>query len=171
MFLLLREKRISKVYPPRARDTCFAASKAGSLTRFLLRQFRRSASVNSVAEDAPYEKTLRSVSFVVHATRGVIRDQTARRKAMMVLLGIALFLLLAGSTFLAPFLNPREHLGWALTFWIVCVWLTLTSMLLALLDLLKVRAAGRAAERSLRQRYERPAGADQPANDLDDRKV
>lgn len=109
----------------------------------------------SVAEDGPAEKPLRSVSFAVHATRGIIRDQTTRRKTMFVLLIVALILLFLGSTFLAPLLNPREHLGWALTFWIVCVWLTLTALLLALFDLLALRTAGRAAERALQQGFSR----------------
>ena len=110
-----------------------------------------------MAENAPEEKPLRSISFVVHATRGVIRDQTVRRKTMFVLLLVALVLLFSGSTFLAPLLNPRKHLGWALAFWIVCVWLTLTALFLALFDLLMARIAGRAAQRALREGYARPA--------------
>jgi hypothetical protein len=106
-----------------------------------------------VAENAPEEKPLEPVSFIVHATRGVIRDQSTRRKTMSVMLVIALVLLAAGSTFLAPVLNPREHLGWALFFWITCVWLTLTSLLLALFDLLMLRVTARAAERKLREEY------------------
>ena len=134
----------------------------------LLRRFGGSASIISVAENAPEEKPLRSISFVVHATRGVIRDQTVRRKTMFVLLLIALVLLLAGSTFLAPLLNPRKHLGWALAFWIVCVWLTLTALFLALFDLLMARRAGRAAQRALRDGYARhstPASSDTHPNE------
>ena len=108
----------------------------------------------SVAENMPDGKPLRSTSFTIHATRGVIRDPAARRKMMVVLLALALILLLAGSTVLAPVLNPREHLGWALAFWIVCIWLTLTALLLALFDLLMVRSAARAARRELSQNYE-----------------
>ena len=101
-------------------------------------------------ENAPGEKPLHSVSFVVHATRGVIRDQSVRRKVMCILLGGALLLLLGGSTFLAPVLDPREHLGRALTFWILCVWLTLTALFLAVFDMLMLRLAARAARRELR---------------------
>ena len=104
-----------------------------------------------MAENSPEQKPLRTVPFVIHATRGVIRDQTTRRKTMFVLLVIAMLLVFAGSTFLAPYLNPREHLGWALLFWLACVWLTLTALLLALFDLLALRIAGRAAERQLRE--------------------
>ncbi len=72
---------------------------------------------------------------------------------MCVLLGAAVLLLFSGSTFLASFLNPREHLGRALLFWIVCVWFTVTALFLALFDMLMVRVAGRAARRALRHDY------------------
>jgi protein-S-isoprenylcysteine O-methyltransferase Ste14 len=101
----------------------------------------------------PDQKPLRSASFVVHVTRGVIRDQNMRRKAMLALLVVALLLLLSGSTFLAPLLNPREHLGWSLFFWLSCVWLTLTALLLALFDLLIVRVQARKARRALNQEF------------------
>jgi uncharacterized membrane protein YbhN (UPF0104 family) len=74
---------------------------------------------------------------------------------MFTLLIVAMILLFAGSTFLASFLNPREHLVRALFFWSACVWLTLTALLLAFFDLLMVRKAGRAAERALRENYSR----------------
>ena len=102
---------------------------------------------------APDEKPLRSVSFVVQVTRGVIRDQSTRRKAMLALLAVALLLLLAGSTFLSSILNPREHLGWSLFFWLTCVWLTLTALLLALFDLLIVRIQARKARRALGEEF------------------
>jgi ABC-type multidrug transport system fused ATPase/permease subunit len=136
---------------------------------FLLRALDGSATMPSVAENGPGEKPLRSVSFAVHATRGVIRDQTTRRKTMFVLLVTALVLLFLGSTFLAPLLNPREHLGWALTFWIVCVWLTLTALLLALFDVLILRAAARRAQRALRESYARNQGAQASAASPNDK--
>ena len=119
-------------------------------------------------ENSPDEKPLKSVSFITHATRGVIRDQTIRRKAMFMLLVIALVLLFAGSTFLAPLIDPREHLFRALFFWFVCAWLTLTAMLLALFDMLMVRAKARQEQRALREEFsdgrDRGAGADNEAN-------
>lgn len=89
---------------------------------------------------------------MIHASRGVLRDQRTRRKVMVILLALALLLLILGGTFLAPFLNPREHLVWSLCFWIVCIWLTLTAMLLAIFDLLMVRLEARRAERALREK-------------------
>jgi uncharacterized membrane protein len=105
-------------------------------------------------ENLPDEKRLRTTSFVVHATRGVIRDQTARRKAMLFLLALALLLLIAGFTFLQPALNPREHPWRVILFWVACIWLTFTALLLALFDLLILRLQARRAERALREKFE-----------------
>jgi len=105
-------------------------------------------------ENLPDEKRLRTTSFVVHATRGVIRDQNTRRKAMLVLLMLALLLLISGFTFLQPALNPQEHPWRVILFWIVCIWLTFTAMLLALFDLLVLRLEARRAGRALREKLE-----------------
>ena len=117
--------------------------------------------------DEPPEKTLRSVSFAVHATRGVIRDQTARRKTMFVLLVVALVLLFAGSTFLHSILNPRAHPVWFISYWLVCGWLTVTAILLALFDLLVVRAQARKAERLLHGKVPEAENTDSPRSTID----
>jgi protein-S-isoprenylcysteine O-methyltransferase Ste14 len=104
----------------------------------------------SAVSDVPEEKPLRTTSFFIHATRGVIRDQTTRRKTMFVLLVVALVLLFSGSTLLHSILNPREHLGLFIFYWLVCAWLTLTAMLLAVFDMLVIRAHGRKARQILR---------------------
>jgi MFS family permease len=100
-------------------------------------------------------KQLQTTSFVVHVTRGVIRDQKTRRMAMVIVLSAALVLLIAGLTILAPLLNPHEHPWRVIIFWLVCIWLTLTAMLLAIFDLLAVRLEARRAERRLREQIER----------------
>ena len=104
--------------------------------------------------ESPEEKRLQTASFVVHATRGVIRDQRTRRKAMVVLLALAVLMLLAGFTVFQSVLNPREHPWFVILFWIVCVWLTFTAFLLAIFDLLMVRAEARKAQRALREKLE-----------------
>jgi hypothetical protein len=111
----------------------------------------------------PEEKQLQTTSFVVHATRGVIRDQGTRRKAMLILLAIALLLLISGFTFLQPALNPQEHPWRVLLFWIVCIWLTFTALVLALFDLLVVRLQVRRAERELRERLKSDAAKSSPS--------
>ena len=97
------------------------------------------------------EKKLRALSFVVHATRGVIRDQKVRRRTMFTVLVAALGLLLAGSTFLQAPLNPREHPLGFLLFWIACGWLTLTALLLAIFDVLMLKSESRKTHRALRE--------------------
>jgi protein-S-isoprenylcysteine O-methyltransferase Ste14 len=88
---------------------------------------------------------------MIHATRGAVRDQNTRRKAMFGLILAALVLLFSGLTFLASTLNPHEHPRWFILFWIFCLWLTLTAMLLAIFDLLMVRLEGQGAQRRLRE--------------------
>ena len=102
--------------------------------------------------NSPQEKQLQATSFIVHATRGVLRDQRMRRKAMVALLGIAVLLLIAGLTILQPLLNPHEHPWFVIFFWIACVWFTLTAALLALFDLLLLRLEARRIQRELREK-------------------
>ena len=98
---------------------------------------------------------LRIVSFAIHSARGVIRDQSTRRWVMFITLLVAMLMLFCGTTFLQPLLSSREHPGWFLLFWVTCGWLTLTAFLLALFDLLMVRAQDRAARRILREKLDR----------------
>lgn len=97
----------------------------------------------------PSPEKLPSASFIVHATRGLIREQRTRRMVMMGLLVIALLMLVAGSTVLQDTLDARQHVGRFILFWVGCAWLTITALLLALLDLLMVRAQGRAEQKAL----------------------
>jgi len=73
---------------------------------------------------------------------------------MFILLLVALVLLFSGTTFLQTTLNPREHPVWFVLFWIVCGWLTVTALLLAIFDLLVVKLEARRAQHSLRKHLE-----------------
>lgn len=75
--------------------------------------------------------------------------------AMLAMLACAFVWLAAGLTILAPLLNSREHPWRVIIFWLVCVWLTFTALLLALFDLVAVRLEARRAERRLREQIER----------------
>ena len=108
----------------------------------------------------PNEKHLRFVSFAIHATRGLLRDQNFRRKTMFMVVVAGLLLLFAGSTFLAPLLDPHRRPGWFIFYWVVCAWITVTAALLAVFDLLILRAKGRAEKRSLVQKISTPPEAD-----------
>jgi uncharacterized membrane protein len=105
----------------------------------------------------PEEKNLETVSFVVHATRGVIRDQKTRRKAMVFCLALAVLMLLLGFTVFQSAMNPREHPWFVILFWVACVWLTFTALLIAVFDLLIIRMEARRAQRALRERLEADA--------------
>ena len=103
-------------------------------------------------EPRPKQPHLRIVSFALHSARGLIRDHSSRRWTMFIVLMIAMVLLLAGTTFLQPFLSPREHPAWFILFWLACAWLTFLALLLAVFDLLALKIQGRAARKILREK-------------------
>jgi uncharacterized membrane protein YeiH len=96
----------------------------------------------------PKNKSFWMLPFVVHATRGVIRDQNTRRWTMFGTLLVALLSLFAGSTLLQSLLCA--HPVWFVLFWFFVAWLMVTAILLGLFDLLIVRAEARHAKKSLR---------------------
>jgi len=98
---------------------------------------------------------LRILSFAIHSARGVIRDQSTRRRVMFTTLVMAMLMLFFGTTFLQTLLSPREHPGWFILFWVACAWLTLTAFLLALFDLLMMRAQDRTARKIFREKLDR----------------
>jgi len=108
-------------------------------------------------------KQLRTTSLVLHMTRGIIRDRKTRRAAMLVAVFVAIVLAICGATFLAPFLNPREHLLRFGVFWFACAWTTLLALLLALFDVLIGRVEARAEERDLKKRFSVTENVDPPA--------
>jgi protein-S-isoprenylcysteine O-methyltransferase Ste14 len=85
-----------------------------------------------------------------------------RRKTMFVMLVIALVLLFCGSTFLQSALNPRDHPGWFILFWVACAWLTLTALLLSVFDLLMLAIEARKAQRTLDKKLSQTATPDSP---------
>ncbi|HEV2841749.1 MAG TPA: hypothetical protein VGW39_10520 [Chthoniobacterales bacterium] len=95
------------------------------------------------------KKKFRVVPFSIHATRGLLRDERSRRKTMAFSLLVAVVMLVAGLTVLRPWLNPQEHPWRFIFFWFACAWETLLVLLLALLDLLLVRAQARAARKAI----------------------
>lgn len=106
----------------------------------------------------PSDPKLRPAPFAVHATRGIIRDRGMRRKAISALLALALLMVIAGATFMQEALNPREHFGWFALYWLACGWFTFTALLLAVFDLLLVRAESHAARRLLREQMRSTSG-------------
>lgn len=68
---------------------------------------------------------------------------------MAILLLGALGMVALGLMALGPWLDPQVHPARFFLFWFGCGWLTLTALLLALLDLLIVRAEARRLSKTL----------------------
>ncbi len=90
--------------------------------------------------------------FTVHATRGVLRDAKMRRRAMALLVVLALAMVAVGLFATGQWLDPHEHPARFLLFWFACGWLTVTAVLLAFLDMLILRGAARREREALRER-------------------
>ena len=96
---------------------------------------------------------------IILITRGIMFDSRSRRWAMFVLLMVALVMLFVGSTFLAADIAAPLPF---LVYWGVCAFLTFAALLLALWDLLLLRAAGRQERRRMEKRM---LDHDEEAND------
>ena len=114
-------------------------------------------------EPVSQEKKLRFVSFAAHAARGLVREHQTRRKTMFAVVLIALVMLFCGATFLAPMLDPQTRPGWFIFYWAVCAWVTMTAVLLAVFDLLLVRAQERAARHALATKFSSPENPEDEA--------
>jgi hypothetical protein len=110
-------------------------------------------------ETRPPKKSFWMVPFTIHATRGLLRDERSRRKTMGISLVVTIAMLGAGLTVLRPWLNPHEHPWRFILFWFACAWETLLVLLLALFDLLLVRAQARAARKAFREEFLAEAGS------------
>src|SRR3712207_1311766 len=106
-------------------------------------------------DDRPTEKPLRTASFSAHVARGLFRDQRTRRIAMGVLLGLAVLMIVIGSTVLEEWLAQHGRLLWFILFWMACGWLTVTALLLAVFDILMIRMQARQARRAFRDELKR----------------
>ena len=107
------------------------------------------------------------VPFTVHATKGLLRDQRSRRKTMAISLVVAVVLLVAGLTVLRPWLDPHEHPWRFILFWLACAWETVLVLLLALFDLLLIRAQARAARKAFQENLSKGSISAPPNGDGD----
>ena len=95
------------------------------------------------------------MKWILLITKGLIREQHARRQCMFSLTLAALVGLLLGSTLLQGWL--REHVLMFVLYWAGIAWLTLAVALLALFDLLLLRSAEKKERRLLKQMLVRAA--------------
>lgn len=102
-------------------------------------------------ETRPPNKSFWMVPFTIQATQGLLRDQRARRAIMAICLVVVLVIVVCGLTLFRSWLDPHEHPVRFILYWLACGWQTILVLLLALLDLLLVRAQARAARKALRE--------------------
>ena len=100
-------------------------------------------------ETRPTQKRFEMAPFTIHATRGLLRDQKMRRIMMAISVALSVIMLVAGLTIFRPWLHPHEHPWRFVLFWFACAWQTVLAVLLALLDILLVKAEARAARKAL----------------------
>jgi len=102
-------------------------------------------------ETRPPEKRLEMAPFTVQVTRGLLREPKMRRIMMAVSIALAAVLLVIGLAGLRSWLEPHEHPWRFILFWLSCGWITVTALLLALLDMLLVRAAAKRSRKALHE--------------------
>ena len=91
------------------------------------------------------------VSFILLMSKGILRDRLMRRRALFGVVLAALFLLGVGVLGLDEWLCTHPVIF--LLYWGACLWLTLTSMLLAFYDMLLVRQEVLEERRRLKSRF------------------
>ncbi len=111
-------------------------------------------------ETRPSKKSFSVLPFAAHATRGLIRDQGTRRMVMLGTVLLAVGLVVAGATLLERVLDHRAHPVCFILYWFACGWLAVLAMLLAIFDVLIVRAQARAARRGLGRQFTEPRKQD-----------
>jgi predicted Na+-dependent transporter len=109
-------------------------------------------------ETGPPEKRLEMAPFAIHATRGLLRDRKLRHVMMAITVALALIMLVTGLTVFRSSLDPHEHPWRCILFWFACAWQTVLAILLALFDLLMVRADARAARKGMSEQVSDVAG-------------
>ena len=88
------------------------------------------------------------IRITVLLSKAIIRDPVLRRKSMFWIIGIAVLMLFLGQLLLSDDWRQKHPMLY-LCYWFGCAWLTLTGVLLAVLDILVIRAAARTTRRRL----------------------
>jgi hypothetical protein len=99
------------------------------------------------AKCAEEKSAVPSPKLILPLAKAILRDSRLRRTAMFYLTLAALTTLFLGTTVLDEFLRQRVFLF--LIWWGGCGWLVITVALLAVFDILIIRAAARRERRDL----------------------
>ncbi len=87
---------------------------------------------------------------IILLTKGILRNTRLRRNIMMWIMLAAMLMLFLGS-WLIPDAWARKHVWLYFLYWAICTWLTIAGLLLAVFDILIIRAAARAMQRRIEQ--------------------
>lgn len=109
------------------------------------------------------DSKVRVLNLILPIVRGILGSMRYRRRVMIGLILAASFMVFAGTLFFQDFLMARPW--WFVLYWLVCAWITLTAVLLALYDMLMVRLAARQARRKLREEMARTQRDNQEPNE------
>jgi hypothetical protein len=83
-------------------------------------------------------------------SKGVLRDTRLRRNVMLWVMVAAMVMLFLGAWLMSDDW-ARKHVFLYFAYWAACGWLTLTGLLLAMFDMLVIRAAAKAMRRRIEQ--------------------
>lgn len=101
------------------------------------------------------EPSLRVAPLSAQIARGLIRDRAMRRRLMTGALLVAT-VLIVGGLIAERVADRHEHWFLFLVYWIACGWITITALLLALMDMLVIRREARAARGTLERGISQP---------------
>ena len=90
----------------------------------------------------------RVLRLVLLFTKGILRDPKVRRTVMFYIMLVALVMLFVGVAFI-PDQWARNHVWLFICYWLVCAWFTVAAMLLAVFDILLIRAGNRIRRRQM----------------------
>ncbi|MCX6967112.1 MAG: hypothetical protein NTZ46_04920 [Verrucomicrobia bacterium] len=102
---------------------------------------------------------MNSTSFILLVSKGILRDRHVRRTVLFWIVVANLGLLGTGALLLDAWLS--EHPVLLLLYWGACLWLTVTSLLLALYDLLAIRREAALERQRLKAQV---LGTDEPGD-------
>ena len=86
--------------------------------------------------------------FIILVSKGILRDRQVRRKVLFWIVTAVLAMMGVGAVLVDGWLS--KHPVVFLFYWGACLWLTATSLLLALYDLLSVRSEARRERQRLK---------------------
>ena len=83
-------------------------------------------------------------------SKSVLRDTRLRRNVMLWVMAVAMGMLFLGSWLMSDEW-ARKHVALYFAYWAACGWLTLTGLLLAVFDMLVIRAMAKAMRRRIEE--------------------